>query len=136
MKGRFQRSTTPLNNIEVKETTAETNKEMDSTDDEIYFINQTNNYNMSILKGSIHDKTVDVLRDSGCSSIIVNSKFVKPKDFINKTGRLKVADGKTYNVPKVKLELNTPYLAGTHQAYCFDTDYDLIIGNVPSWKKN
>ena len=32
------------------------------------------------------------------------------------------------------MKIDSPYLLGIHEAYCFNTDYNLIIGNMPGAK--
>ena len=139
-KHQRKEKTISLNNIEIEKEKTDDDRNMENeaqSDDEIFCI-----YNLDKLEsnqpittyGLINGKQGTILRDSGCSSIIVNRKFIEKKNFSNKSGNIKVADGKIYKVPKVKININSPYLTGNFEAYCFNTDHDLIIRNVPGAK--
>ena len=130
-----------LNNIESDNENAINEKEDEIIEDPsecIFLINSKKNANESnslkITEGKVNDMKAEVIRDSGCSAIVVNKKFVRPGSYTGKFGTLKVADGTKYRVQKAKIKIDSPYLSGIHEAYCFNTDYDLIIGNVPGAK--
>ena len=85
---------------------------------------------MPVVKGRIGEKTVDVLRDTGCSGVVVKKDLVEDQfsgDFIvmlliNNTAR---------KVPIARIYVDTPYLKGHVEAQCLsDPIYDLIIGSV------
>ena len=58
-------------------------------------------------------------------------KFIHEKDILKEFSYLKVADDKTYKVQKAEIRIESVYYSGTTEALCFDTDFDLIIGNIP-----
>ena len=89
---------------------------------------------MPIVKGRVGERSVDVLRDTGCSGIIVKRDLVSEDQFtgdFNHDVMLFIATT-AMKVPIAKIDVDTPYLKGQVEARCLpDAVYDLIIGNVP-----
>ena len=86
---------------------------------------------MTVVKGRVGEKAVDVLRDTGCSGIVVKKNLVSEDQF---TGDFNVmlSDNTARKVPIARITVDTPYLKGQVEAQCLsDAIYDLIIGNVP-----
>ena len=48
--------------------------------------------------------------------------------------KLKFPDGKVYDIPTTYINIESDYLNGNVEAYCFNTEFDVIIGNVPDAK--
>ena len=90
---------------------------------------------LPVTEGYVGSHKVKVLRDTGCNGIVVKEKFVKEEQFTGKTGRMILIDN-TEKMAKIAIiRLDTPFLKGTYEAFCFpDATYDLIIGNVPNAK--
>ena len=74
------------------------------------------------------------MRDTGCTTVIVNEDLIKEDKSEYKKKKLQLADGKVYNVPTVIVDIKSDYLSGKVEAYCFKTKYDVIIGNVKQAK--
>ena len=89
---------------------------------------------LKISHGKVNGKKVQVLRDTGCSCVIVNKDFVEKKNLINEYSLLKMADRNAYRVQKALIEIESPYYVGKTKALCFNTEYELIIGNIPGAK--
>ena len=100
---------------------------------------------MPVVKGRDGEKSVDLLRDTGCSGIVVKRKLVPEDQFAGDFNVMLLIDNTARKVPIVKIDVDTPYLKGRVEAQCFpDPIYDLVIGNVsgaraaydpdPSWK--
>lgn len=104
-----------------------------------------NVHRMPVTKGLVDGQLVNVLRDSGCSSVVVRRSLVASNQF---TGELKTCvliDGTVRKVPVVVINIDTPYFEGEVSALCMNNPvYDLIIGNIsdvreasnpnPDWK--
>ena len=87
---------------------------------------------MPVVKGRVGEKPVDVLRDTGCSGIVVKRDLVSEDQFTGDFNVMLLIDHKARKVPIAKIDVDTPYLKGQVEAQCLpDAVYDLIIGNVP-----
>ena len=87
---------------------------------------------MPVVKGRVGEKPVDVLRDTGCSGIVVKRDLVSEDQFTGEFDVMLLIDNTARKVPIAKIDVDTPYLKGQVEAQCLpDTVYDLIIGNVP-----
>ncbi|XP_067944465.1 uncharacterized protein [Watersipora subatra] len=84
------------------------------------------------VKGIVNGKLVDVLRDTGCSTIIIKEALIG-KD--QRTGRhqwIEMADRSVVKAPEVVIEINSPYYSGKTKALALkDPLYPLLIGNIP-----
>ena len=81
---------------------------------------------MPVAKGRVEEKTVDVLRDTGCSGIVVK------KNLVSDVNVMLLIDNTARKVPIARITVDTPYRKGQVEAQCLpDAIYDLIIGNVP-----
>ena len=87
---------------------------------------------MPVVKGRVGEKSVDVLRDSGCSGIVVKRNLVSEDQFTGDFNVMVLIDNTARKVPIAKIDIDTPYLKGQVEAQCLpDAVYDLIVGNVP-----
>ena len=87
---------------------------------------------MPVVKGRVGEKPVDVLRDTGCSGIVVKRDLVSEDQFTGEFNAMLLIDNTARKVPIAKIDVDTPYLKGQVEAQCLpDAVYDLIIGNVP-----
>ena len=87
---------------------------------------------MPVLKGRVGGKTVDVLRDTGCSGVVVKKELVSEDQYTGESSSMLLIDNTVRKVPIAKISVDTPYFSGQIEAQCLpDTLYDLIIGNVP-----
>ena len=88
---------------------------------------------MPVITGKIGMNRVTVLRDSGCSGVIVKKQFVKKEQYTGKEGNMIMADKTLRRAQLAKLVVNTPYYSGEVEALCIpDAIYDLFIGNIPN----
>lgn len=87
---------------------------------------------MSLSAGYENGTPVTVLRDNGCSGIVVRKTKVSDQNFINGKQQVCVlADGSKITVPVAEVFIDTPYLSGRHEVWCIENPvYDLIIGDV------
>ena len=87
---------------------------------------------MPVVKGRVGEKTVDVLRDTGCSGIVVKKSLVSEDQLTGDFNVMLLIDNTARKVPIARITVDTPYLQGQVEAQCLpDAIYDLIIGNVP-----
>ena len=87
---------------------------------------------MPVVKGRVGEKCVDVLRDTGCSRVVVKRDLVAEDQFTGDFNVMLLIDNTAGKVPIANSDINTPYLKGQVEAQCLpDPIYDLVIGNVP-----
>ena len=87
---------------------------------------------MPVVRGRVGEKSVDVLRDTGCSGIVVKRNLVSEDQFTGDFNVLLLIDNTGRKVPIAKIDIDTPYLKGQMESHCLpDAVYDLIISNVP-----
>ncbi|XP_068227703.1 uncharacterized protein [Palaemon carinicauda] len=92
----------------------------------------SNEDSMPVTKGRVGSHIVQVLRDSGCSSVVIKQNFVDPDLYTGTLVLVRLADNSFRRAPMAKIHINTPYLIGEVDAVCLpDAPYDLLIGNVP-----
>ncbi|XP_072022821.1 uncharacterized protein [Amphiura filiformis] len=101
---------------------------------------------MPITQGMVDDNLVTVLRDSGCSTVVVRRSLVSNSQLTGEYKTCVLIDGTIRRVPVAIIDVNTPYYVGEITALCMNNPvYDLILGNIPgvrdpsqpdtSWKK-
>ena len=79
---------------------------------------------MPVVKGRVGEKSVDVLRDTGCSGIVVKRDLVSEDQFTGNYNVMLLINNMARKCP-------SPYLKGQVEAQCLpNAVYDLIIGNV------
>ncbi|XP_071101021.1 uncharacterized protein [Haliotis cracherodii] len=92
----------------------------------------TTDHNMPIHKGKVNGKPVDVLRDSGCTGIIVRRSKVEDECLSSETQSCKLADSRVLILPVAWITVDTPFYTGKVRVVCMDTPLcDLILGNIP-----
>ena len=71
------------------------------------------------------------MRDTGCSTVVINRKLVSPEQLTGKDETCVLIDGTVRRVPVAEIEMSSPYFSGKVRAVCMrNTPYDVIIGNV------
>ncbi len=86
---------------------------------------------MPVCKGRIFEKNVSVLRDTGCSSIVVKRSLVNDCNLTGKECMAVLIDGTVRPFPIGAIHVDTPYYRGDVEAMCMERPiYDLIIGNI------
>ena len=75
--------------------------------------------------------TIEVLRDSGCSTMVIREDLCDPRDFTGKTRGCVMMDGRVVEGPVVKKRVDTPYYIGEVEGVAMKAPIsDLVIGNV------
>ncbi|XP_062610800.1 uncharacterized protein LOC134272595, partial [Saccostrea cucullata] len=91
---------------------------------------------MPISAGYVNNVPVTVLRDTGCSGIVIRRSKIQDEDLVQgKKQTCVLADGSKITVPIAEVSINTPFLKEQHEVWCMENPvYDLIVGNVPDAK--
>ena len=90
---------------------------------------------LPIKKGWIGDQQVDVLRDTGCTGVIVRASLCKTEDFTRMVKACMMLNGMVTTAPVVKIEVKTPFYSGKLEALAMESPIvDLIIGNISGAK--
>ena len=86
---------------------------------------------MSTVKVMEGKKTVEVLRDTGCSGGIVSIDLVPESAYTGKSQTMVMEDYSSRVVPEVKVSIDTRYNKGEVMALCVEKPLvGLIIGNI------
>ena len=87
---------------------------------------------MSTVQGLVGEKPVEVLRDTGCSGVIVSKDLVPESAYTGRSHTIVMVDYSSRVVPEVKVSIDTPYYKGEVLALCAEkTLVGLIKGNIP-----
>ena len=74
---------------------------------------------------------VEVLRDSGCSIMVIRKDLCDPDDFTGETRGCVMMDGRVIEVPVVTNTVDTPHYIGIVEGIAMDSPvYALVIGNL------
>ena len=86
---------------------------------------------LPVVEGLINGQMVKVLRDTGCSGIVVRQDLVTNGQMIGETRSYILADRTIRKAPVAAVTLDTPYFVGSCEALCMPNPvYDVIIGNI------
>ena len=87
---------------------------------------------MPVVKGKVGNTSANVLRDTGCSGVVVKKELVAEDQYTGEYNHMVLIDGTVRKVPVARIYVDTPYLTGIVEAQCLPhAIYDLVIGNVP-----
>ena len=87
---------------------------------------------MPVVKLKIGDKTVVLLRDTGCSNVVVKKELVSEEQYTGDFNCMLLIDNTVRKVPIAPITIDTPYLSGEVDVQCLpDAIYELIIVKVP-----
>ena len=73
---------------------------------------------MPVVKGRVGEKPVDVLRDTGCSGIVVKRELVSEDQFTGDFNVMLLINNTARKVPIAKVDIDTPYLKGQVEEQC------------------
>lgn len=91
---------------------------------------------MPISLGYIEGNAVIVLRDTGCSGIVVRWSKVRDESLTGSSQSCIVAACTTVRSHVAKINIDTPYFQGTVEAWCMESPvYDLIVGNISNTRQ-
>ena len=87
--------------------------------------------NMPVVEGYMNDIKVNVLRDSGCSSVVVRRDLVKSEHMTGESQKCVLIDGTVRRFPIATVFVDTPYYRGKVRALGTEHPiYDLVLGNI------
>ena len=88
-------------------------------------------HNMPVSDGLLENQPVKVLRDTGCSTVVVRRSLVPEDKLTGQEECCILIDGTIRRTPVAEVFVNTPYYTGLTTAVCMKNPiYDLIIGNI------
>ena len=88
-------------------------------------------HRMPTAKGTVEGKPVTVLRDTGCSSVVVRRSLIPDNKLTGQEAFCSLIDGTIRRTPVAKIFVDTPYYTGPTTAVCMlNPIYDLIVGNI------
>ena len=93
--------------------------------------------NLPVLSGKVVGKKMEVLRDTGCSGVIIRKEVVDETDYTGEMGDSMTVDRTIKRAPMAKVEVDTLFYVGTVEAFSLqDLLFDLIIGNVSGARRS
>ena len=85
--------------------------------------------------GTVNGKEVRVLRDTGCTGVIVKRNLVSENQFIGKECGATLINDSQHKCPVARINIDCPFFKGTMDALCIDDPaHDLVIGNIEGSK--
>ena len=69
---------------------------------------------LPVLSGKVGGKKVEVLRDTGCSEIIIRRELVDETEFNGEMGHIMTVDRTIKRAPTAKVEVDTPFYVGNN----------------------
>ena len=81
--------------------------------------------------GTINGKEVRVLRDTGCTGVVVRRSFVSDDQMLNKQSGVTLINNYKQRCPLARINIDCPFFRETTDALCIeDPAHDLVIGNI------
>jgi len=87
---------------------------------------------MRVADGLLEKQPVRVLRDTGCSTIVVRRSLIPEENLTGQEERCILIDGTFRQTPVAQIFIDAPYFTGITTAVCMKNPlYDVIIGSIP-----
>ena len=85
--------------------------------------------------GKVNGKDVIVLRDTGCTGVVVRKDLVESDQILDRQSKITLIDDTTQSHAMATIAVDCPFFKGIVDAICIDNPlYDLVIGNVDGSK--
>ena len=85
--------------------------------------------------GTLNGKEVRVLRDTGCTGVVVRRSLVSDGQMLNKQSGVTLINNYNQRCPVARINIDCPFFRGTTDALCIDDPaHDLVIGNIEGSK--
>ena len=85
--------------------------------------------------GTVNDKEVRVLRDTGCTGVVVRRSLVSDGQMLNKQSGVTLINSYNQRCPMARINIDCPFFRETTDALCIDDPaHDLVIGNIEGSK--
>ena len=86
---------------------------------------------MPVTEGLVGSHKVSVLRDTGCSGVVIRTDLVTPDLMTGEHKHCVFLNGTVQKLPTAKVYIDTPYFIGEVEAICMSTPvYDVVVGNI------
>lgn len=89
------------------------------------------NNSLETIQGKVNGKMVQILKDSGCNTVLVSPQFIKRHQYSNKYSTVKCYCRNNVKVREAKVYIESPILKGLVVCYVpcnFTPEHDVIIG--------
>ena len=85
--------------------------------------------------GTVNGKEIRVLRDTGCTWVVVRRSLVSDGQMLNKQSGVTLINNYKQKCPVARINIDCPFFRGTTDALCIDDPaHDLVIGNIEGSK--
>ncbi|MCG8429677.1 MAG: retropepsin-like domain-containing protein, partial [Candidatus Omnitrophica bacterium] len=85
-----------------------------------------------VKNGELNGKRVKIIRDSGCTSVLVKSNVVRPENTLGTSRSVMFANSIIRSYPTCVVRIKSPWFTGQTEAIVVDDCvYDVILGNIP-----
>ena len=85
--------------------------------------------------GTVNGKEVRVLRDTGCTGVVVRRSLVSDGQMLNKQSGVTLINNYKQRCPMARINIDCPFFRGITDALCIDDPaHDLVIGNIEGSK--
>ena len=85
--------------------------------------------------GTVNGKEIRVLRDTGCTGVVVRRSLVSDGQMLNKQSGMTLINNYKQRCPMARINIDCPFFRGTTDALCIDDPaHDLVIGNIEGSK--
>ncbi|XP_067939845.1 LOW QUALITY PROTEIN: uncharacterized protein [Watersipora subatra] len=86
---------------------------------------------VNLVGGYVNGKQVEMIRDTGCTTVVVKKSLVKADQYTGEEGYLRMADNTARKLPFAKISIDTPFYQGDITAMVIETPiHDLMLGNI------
>ncbi|XP_041355427.1 uncharacterized protein LOC121373051 [Gigantopelta aegis] len=87
--------------------------------------------NMNVFVGTSLGRDTTIIRDTGCSTVVIRKSLVPECDMTGEVGSYVTLDGEVKEAPWCETYIKTPYFVGKVKAMMLENPiYDIVIGNV------
>ena len=85
--------------------------------------------------GTVNGKEIRVLRDTGCTGVVVRRSLVTDGQMLNKQSGVTLINNYKQRCPVARINIDCPFFRGSTDALCIDDPaHDLVIGNIEGSK--
>ena len=85
--------------------------------------------------GTVNGKEIRVLRDTGCTGVVVRRSLVSDGQMLNKQSGVTLINNYNQRCPMARINIDCPFFRGITDALCIDDPaHDLVIGNIEGSK--
>lgn len=91
---------------------------------------------MIVCEGLVNGESVEMLRDTGCTTVIVRRDLVREDQLCKEEKLCLLIDRTLRSFQVARLQIDTPYYTGEVTALCVKNPlYDLVLGQAPGVRK-